>query len=310
MLSHHFEETNIIGSPQVYAYYSDPLPLHGMNFPGTSELIQIHCDTPALRFVTEDEITIIRDLLQTRLYLWDRESNTFLLFFQNKMEALTDDPVFIIRGLLTDKLPNGWIKLHAGCLSLNGTGFLLAGQKRKGKTTTVVRLLELDEEIVFIADDKIYYNSTSQAAFGSPQPIRLRKEALYESTLFNSEQLKGTWISDKHDTKFHVTMAELSGTLGREIKPYSNLKFGILVDLNNDGQEEQITLFEEHEKFDSASILNEFPDAIHPHWCTTRRNGSVYFLNDMPWYRFSGNYRRLEHFKSLLEFIRKQTKHD
>jgi hypothetical protein len=72
----------------------------------------------------------------------------------------------------------GWLLLHAAAVSVDGDTFVIAGPKRSGKTTLLLRALR-DERGAYVANDRLalHRDSSALVAYGIPTIAIVRKES-------------------------------------------------------------------------------------------------------------------------------------
>ncbi|HMJ00411.1 MAG TPA: hypothetical protein VK488_11305 [Gaiellaceae bacterium] len=75
-------------------------------------------------------------------------------------------------------LAKGVIALHASAFTHNGTGVLVAGWARGGKTTSLLAFMA--RGAAFIGDDRVYLNPAGNRLYGLAQPVGLRAWHLAE----------------------------------------------------------------------------------------------------------------------------------
>jgi hypothetical protein len=75
-------------------------------------------------------------------------------------------------------LAKGVIALHASAFTCNGTGVLVAGWARGGKTTSLLAFASHGAD--FIGDDRVYLSSEANRLYGLGEPVHLRAWHLAE----------------------------------------------------------------------------------------------------------------------------------
>jgi hypothetical protein len=68
-------------------------------------------------------------------------------------------------------LSNGAIPLHAAAFTYNGTGIVVTGWAKGGKTETLLAFM--DRGAVYVGDEWVYISGDGQHMYGIPEPIRV-----------------------------------------------------------------------------------------------------------------------------------------
>lgn len=309
MYNFYFDLTDHKEDISVYAYFTPAVPdVMFTNTENAFQGVRIHENRMACVFETDDHIQIVKTWDNRRTYLWNQDRNILIAFLDTLDGSLAYDPMRIIRGLILDSLPDEWVKVHAACVAVGNSAVLLCAEKGKGKTTTLTGLLEADNNLKLVSDDKVYINKCRGLVYGSPQAIRLGMQ-----TIINCQSLKRPLLDERgirkmghimEDGKIQLVPFDYARLLGVSIIPVGNLTMGMVLDMTTNSDTLEIVRADDSHKQQITSILRTFSDSIHPHWLkkTAKNNMSIPFPN-IDWHFCKGNMADIKHFIAVSKFI-------
>ncbi len=99
-----------------------------------------------------------------------RSNNYFVLKYDN-IDKLINMARKITRDILYSKVFQKYSQLHAGMVEINNCGILIIGPSGKGKTSTIITLLNELNNVKFISNDRIIINKDNLYMLGWPTSI-------------------------------------------------------------------------------------------------------------------------------------------
>ncbi len=96
------------------------------------------------------------------------QSNSCFILKYDNVDKLINMARKITRDVLYSKVFHNYSQLHAGMVEINNCGILIIGPSGKGKTSTIITLLNEFNKVKFISNDRVIINNHNLYMLGWP----------------------------------------------------------------------------------------------------------------------------------------------
>jgi hypothetical protein len=122
--------------------------------------------------------------------------------------------------LIADAVQNGWNQFHAACFASGGTGTLVLGNKRAGKTTFLISALaQFGAE--YVTNDRILLkrNGEQLDAIALPFSVNISQHHLSLLPGYEFDKLANHRYQSEHGQKYRILANQLCQQIGCTIRP-------------------------------------------------------------------------------------------